>query len=58
MVIAKKKEGVKENFYVSSLNLLSNAELLTTDNEDNAIAAAAIIGFSKPNAAIGIAMEL
>jgi hypothetical protein len=38
--------------------VLSKAELLTTDKELMAIAAAAMIGLSKPKAAIGIAAVL
>src|SRR3990172_5219404 len=37
---------------------LSSAELTITDNDDSAIAAAAIIGLRKPNAAIGMPMLL
>jgi hypothetical protein len=42
----------------STLNLLSNAELETTVRELRAMAAAAIIGFSRPAAAIGTPTEL
>lgn len=40
------------------LTVFSRAELVTTDNELIDIAAAAIIGFRKPKAAIGIAAVL
>jgi hypothetical protein len=38
--------------------VFSKAELLTTDNELIAIAAAAMIGFRKPKAAMGMAAVL
>jgi hypothetical protein len=43
---------------ILSLNLLNLKEFVTTDTELNAMAPAAIIGLSKPTAAIGIARML
>ncbi|MDH5744484.1 MAG: hypothetical protein OEZ52_13125, partial [Candidatus Aminicenantes bacterium] len=46
------------NILVYIFTPFNNAELLTTDRELIAIAAAAIIGLSKPKVAIGLAAEL
>ena len=47
-----------EHVYISTLTLLSKAELTTTERELKAMAAAAIIGFNKPKAATGTPTEL
>lgn len=40
--------------FLYSLDFLSNKEFVTTETDENAIAAPAIIGLSRPNAASGM----
>jgi len=51
------KDGLRR-FIVYTFTPFSRAEFVTTDSELIAIAAAAMIGFSKPKAAMGIAAVL
>jgi hypothetical protein len=44
--------------YAGQVNFRNRKELVTTDTEENAIAAAAIIGLRNPRAASGIAAAL